>query len=111
MCRKCRKCIFILRTDEEIQTVLPRIKETLEYYLKGFGDDGACVEGINYWAYGFGYFTYFAQLLYQYSDGKDNLFDNKKVENIAVFPQKLWFKIIIQSHFPIAEISLRKEAV
>lgn len=79
-------------TDEEIQTVLPRIKETLEYYLKGFGDDGACVEGINYWAYGFGYFTYFAQLLYQYSDGKDNLFDNKKVENIAVFPQKLWFK-------------------
>ena len=29
---------------------------------------------------------------YQYSDGKDNLFDNKKVENIAVFPQKLWFK-------------------
>lgn len=74
-------------TDEEIQTVLPRIKETLEYYLKGFGDDGACVEGINYWAYGFGYFTYFAQLLYQYSDGKDNLFDIKKVENIAVFPQ------------------------
>ena len=64
----------------------------MEYYLKGFGDDGACVEGINYWAYGFGYFTYFAQLLYQYSDGKDNLFDNKKVENIAVFPQKLWFK-------------------
>ena len=31
-------------TDEEIKTVLPRIKETLEYYLKGFGDDGACVE-------------------------------------------------------------------
>ena len=79
-------------TDEEIQTVLPRIKETLEYYLNGFGDDGACVEGINYWAYGFGYFTYFAQLLYQYSDGKDNLLDNKKVENISVFPQKLWFK-------------------
>lgn len=109
MCRKCRKCILYLGTDEEIKTVLPRIKETLEYYLKGFGDDGACVEGINYWAYGFGYFTYFAQLLYQYSDGKDNLFDN--VENIALFPQNYGLKIIIQSHFPIAEISLRKEAV
>lgn len=81
-----------LGTDDEIKTVLPRIKITLEYYLKGFGNDGVCVEGINYWAYGFGYFAYFAQLLYQYSDGKYNLFENNKVENMALFPQKLWFK-------------------
>lgn len=81
-----------LGTEDEIKKVIPRIKQTLEYYLKGFGQDGVCVEGINYWAYGFGYFTYYAQLLYQYSNGKDNLFKNQKVESIALFPQKLWLK-------------------
>lgn len=76
-----------LANDNEIQAVLPRIKETLSCYLRGFGDDGACVEGINYWIYGFGYFTYFAQLLYQYNG--ENLFDSEKVHNIAAFWQKI----------------------
>lgn len=77
--------------DSEIQTVLPRLKNTLNCYLDGFGTDGACVEGLNYWIYGFGYFTYFAQLLYEYSGGKENLFDDNKVKSIAMFPQKICF--------------------
>lgn len=81
-----------LGSDDEIQKVLPRIKSTLECYLKGFDDDGACVEGLNYWIYGFGYYTYFAELLRNYTDGKDNLFDNPKVESIAAFQQKIHLK-------------------
>lgn len=78
-----------LADDEEIMAVMPRIKNSLECYLKGFGEDGACVEGINYWIYGFGYYTYFAELLCQYTDGKDNLFENEKVRSIAGFSQKI----------------------
>lgn len=78
-----------LGADEEIKKVLPRIKNTLSCYLKGFQADGACVEGINYWIYGFGYFTYFAELLYRYTNGKENLFDNPKVEAIAMFGQRV----------------------
>lgn len=80
-----------LADDNEIQRVLPRIKATLNCYLNGFGADGVCAEGINYWIYGFGYFTYFARLLYNYTNGKENLFDNPKVENIAMFQQKIRF--------------------
>lgn len=83
---------FLYLADDEIKAVLPRIKRTLNCYLDGFGNDGVCVEGINYWIYGFGYFTYFAQLLYQYTDGNENLFDNEKVKKIALFQQKIRFK-------------------
>lgn len=78
-----------LGNEDEIQCILPRVKKTLDCYLQGFGEDGACVEGISYWRYGFGYFTYFAQLLYQYTDGKDNLFDSPKVKSIALFQQNV----------------------
>lgn len=81
-----------LAEDSEIKAVLPRLKNTLACYLEGFGDDGVCVEGLNYWIYGFGYFTYFAQLLYEYTNGEENLFENQKVRNIAMFPQKICFK-------------------
>ena len=81
-----------LADDDEIKTALPKLKSTMSCYLDGFGDDGACVEGINYWIYGFGYFTFFAQLLYQYTDGKENYFDNEKVKKIALFQQKMRFK-------------------
>ena len=81
-----------LADDSEIKKVMPRLKNTLECYLKGFGNDGACVEGINYWIYGFGYFIYFARLLYEYTCGEENLLNNDKVKNIALFPQKIYFK-------------------
>ena len=81
-----------LAEDSEIKSVLPRLCNTLNCYLAGFGDDGACVEGLNYWIYGFGYFTYFAQLLYEYTGGEENLFENSKVRHIAMFPQKIYFK-------------------
>lgn len=84
---------FLYLADKnEINSVLPRIKQTLSCYLSGFGDDGACVEGINYWVYGFGYYTYFAQLLYSFSGGKEDLFESEKVKKIAEFPQKLRFR-------------------
>lgn len=81
-----------LAEENEINAALPRIKKTLSCYLSGFGDDGACVEGINYWVYGFGYYTYFAQLLYSFSGGKEDLFKSEKVRKIAEFPQKLRFR-------------------
>lgn len=82
--------MLYLANDAEINAALPRIKKTLNCYLNGFGSDGACVEGINYWIYGFGYYTYFAQLLYQYNG--ENLFENEKVKKIAEFQQKIRLK-------------------
>ena len=63
---------------------------SMNNYLSGFGEDGYCSEGINYWDYGFGHYLYLAQILYDYTGGKIDLFyaDNpKKLKNIGNFPE------------------------
>lgn len=63
---------------------------SMRYYLSGFGDDGYCSEGTGYWRYGFGHYLYLAEILYDYTDGKINLFefDNpEKLSRVANFPE------------------------
>lgn len=80
--------IHLIESTERLAQVLERVLEALESYLTGFGDDGACPEGYNYWQYGFGYYVYFAQLLKAATAGRVNLFASKKVKEMARFQQK-----------------------
>ena len=41
-------------------SILQRLEGALAAYLRSFGEDGACEEGLGYWAYGLGYYIYFA---------------------------------------------------
>lgn len=62
---------------------------SMKYYLSGFGNDGYCSEGVGYWGYGFGHYLYLAEMLYDYTDGKVDLFkfnDYEKLKNVAHFP-------------------------
>jgi len=74
--------------DPRLAAIIERAIGSVECYLEGFGEDGACLEGINYWIYGFGYYCYFADLLYRRTGGKADLFAPEKVHRIATFPQK-----------------------
>ena len=67
--------------------ILDRVEICLGQYLKGFGDDGVCLEGLGYFTYGMEYFIGFANQLYEYSDGSKDLLDNKKTESIVLFQQ------------------------
>ncbi len=66
----------------------PRIDKTFEYFLGGFGADGACAEGIGYWQYGFGSFVCFADLAFEYSNGKYDYLKGDKIKSIAMFLQR-----------------------
>lgn len=85
--------IYLLagREEERLRLLLERICHSLTFYLKGFREDGACMEGIGYFTYGMTYFTGFAEQLYRYSGGKLDLFANEKVKKIAEFQQKMYF--------------------
>ncbi|WP_141675480.1 hypothetical protein [Formosa haliotis] len=77
---------------------------SMTYYLSGFGDDGYCSEGLGYWGYGFGHYLYLAQLLYDYSEGRIDLFkfDNpEKLKNVGNFPEN--FVIQDQRCAPFAD--------
>lgn len=82
--------MYLIDNDAVLAPLLKRVLETMDCFLDGFGADGACTEGIGYWAYGFGFYTYFTALLKQRTAGRIDLFQNEKVKQIALFQQKCY---------------------
>ncbi|WNS44138.1 heparinase II/III family protein [Paenibacillus sp. MMS20-IR301] len=72
---------------DRLAGILLKTERAMGYYLEGFGDDGACLEGLGYWNYGFGYFTYYSDLLRSRSGGRLDWFRLEKVARIACFQQ------------------------
>jgi len=79
--------LYALRDAEELAPVVHRLLGTLECYLDGFGEDGACTEGVGYWTYGFGFYMYFAELLKERTAGAIDLLARDRAEAIAKFHQ------------------------
>lgn len=79
---------LLLLEGERLSQILEKTERSMTFYLRGFGDDGACLEGLGYWNYGFGYFVYYADLLLKRSDGQRDWFRNDKVRRIASFQQQ-----------------------
>ncbi len=77
---------------EELAAILERICHALEtYYLKSFAEDGACLEGLGYFTYGMTYFAGFAGQLYEFTEGRRDLFRSEKLARIAAFQAKCYF--------------------
>ncbi|MFH9478653.1 hypothetical protein ACH4L7_33175 [Streptomyces anulatus] len=72
--------------------ITTRMIEAMGCFLAGYGDDGACPEGLAYWSYGFGFFTVYADALHRRTAGLIDLFDDPtgKVEEIARFPERVF---------------------
>lgn len=72
-------------SDARLQQILAKLRTSFDSYLRSFGADGACEEGVGYWAYGFGYYCYFAERLAAVLADFSYL-ENPKVKKIAAFP-------------------------
>lgn len=68
-----------------LTAALGRCRSALTCYLSGLTADGGCPEGLDYWVYGFGYFTYFAEAL-RARTGDDLLAASPRVTAAARFP-------------------------
>lgn len=94
-------CIHLMEDKDRLKKSLTRICGGLQYYLKGFEEDGACTEGLGYYTYGMTYFVNFAQELYDATEGECDLFNgewggfskdgNDKRQRIADFMGKCFF--------------------
>ncbi|MBR2459856.1 MAG: heparinase II/III family protein [Clostridia bacterium] len=84
-------CMCELDDNVRLGSLLEHLLKAMRNFISGFSDDGACLEGTGYWSYGFGYFSCFADMLYRRTGGEINLFDDKRVHDIALFPQKCCF--------------------
>ena len=84
--------ICMKRDPAELAKIIHTCLDTMEYFLSGYPNDGACTEGLGYWGYGFGNYTHFGYLLHERTEGAINLFEDEKVRRIANFPRKCFFK-------------------
>lgn len=95
-------CLHLMREDAgRLEPALRRVCDGISWYIKGFAEDGVCMEGLGYYTYGMAYFVNFAQELYEYSGGKWDLFcgnwgefeagKEDKRTRIAQFPAKCFF--------------------
>ncbi|MBV1852916.1 heparinase II/III family protein [Catellatospora tritici] len=89
--------------SSRLAAMLDRSRRAMDRYLAGFGDDGGCAEGVDYWVYGFGYFTYFAEALRAHT-GED-LMAAPKVRQIAAFPHRA--ALGAGAHVPFSDASER----
>lgn len=71
--------------DQLAQFVHPLMLR-LSYGIKGFSNDGGCLEGPSYWQYGFGHYVDAAVYLHQRTGGKVNLMADPHVERICRYP-------------------------
>lgn len=81
---------YLYERPEDFERVKPRIYSVLDSFLAGFSDEGVCYEGLSYWNYGFGYYIDFAAMLYDITEGEEDLLHREKVEKIAHFQQKMF---------------------
>ncbi|WP_188195192.1 heparinase II/III family protein [Nonomuraea sp. SYSU D8015] len=75
--------------SERLPALLPRLEQAMASFLSGTGPDGACLEGPDYWTYGFGYLVYFAEALRERT-GRD-LLDDPHVRAMASYPAGIDF--------------------
>ncbi|WP_187355549.1 hypothetical protein ['Paenibacillus yunnanensis' Narsing Rao et al. 2020] len=91
----------LLSVDDaaRLTDILYKTESSMRCYLEGFGGDGACAEGLGYWNYGFGYFTYYSDLLRSRSGGQLDWFRSDKVRRIARFQQQCFIDGSLVANF------------
>jgi hypothetical protein len=83
--------LLLIDDRQRLAGIIERVVRALECFLSGYGADGGCPEGIAYWTYGFGYYVYFAQMLYDFTGGRLDLLADEKIRRIALFPTAMNF--------------------
>lgn len=81
--------LLLLKDESTIRESISHTVSCMNAFLSGYGEDGGCAEGIGYWVYGFGYFTYYAEMLREYSKGELDLLTGSKIAAIAAFPLRV----------------------
>ena len=63
-------CIMYLGTETEFRRAEPTFARAIDIFLSTYGEDGCCLEGLNYWNYGFGFLLNYADAIRNYSEGR-----------------------------------------
>ena len=84
--------IYLIEDSDLLAEYIARVLKTMEGFLGGYDEDGACVEGVSYWSYGVSYYLYFIELLKNRTGGKLDLSHTEHFHHMALFMQRCRIK-------------------
>lgn len=93
---------------ERFPSVEKRIFDSVDYYLSGFGDDGYCFEGPDYWGYGFGWLNLFFDAYINVFGKRPEVMDRPKT--LAVLDYGNW-RSVYGYRIPFADATGMREKV
>lgn len=94
-------CALILVALDEPWSIglLHKILKSIDGFLSTVDPDGAWVEGVGYWFYGFSRVFYFADLLAKVTDGKLDLLEDSRIKASITFPVWMYLPPSSQVNF------------
>lgn len=84
--------IYSVKDNNLLAEYILRVLNTLDGFLSGYDEDGACVEGVSYWNYGLSYYVYFIEMLKNRTGGKIDLSHTEHLHNMSLFMQRCRIK-------------------
>lgn len=96
---------FFYQRPDLFPAIKPRIDAAMEHFLSSYKADGVCREGLGYWVYGFGFFTYYADLLREFTHGEADYFAQERIRSIATFQQKVFLQDDVTASFADGSIT------
>jgi len=81
--------LAIVESPEERARFILAAQKYSENFLRGFGKDGYCTEGLGYWNYGFGHYVMLAETVLQATGGKVDLLESDDVRRPATFGARI----------------------
>ena len=103
VCTGSVACAFMLMRPEKARELIPRFEKSMAGFIRGFSDEGVCLEGAGYWNYGFGNFLPYADMIKTFTDGEIDYFKDPKVKKIATFFQKVFLSERVTLSFADSE--------
>lgn len=81
--------LTIIESPEKRAGFIVAAEHYSKNFLKGFGRDGYCSEGLGYWNYGFGHYVILSEIIYLGTGGKVRLLECPGVLPAAQFPLRI----------------------
>ena len=90
VCAGSVSCTVMLMRPDLMPSLEDRFCTTMNIFLSGFGPDGVCEEGFHYWTYGFGFFTVWADMIRNFTDGRIDFFRQEQTKRAAPFLSRMY---------------------
>ena len=91
--------LYEIKDPDQLAAFIHPLCRRMDYAINYFTDDGGCVEGVEYWAYGFSNFVDAAIALYQRTGRKINLMAEDKIQRICRFPMAAFLRAPVRASF------------